>query len=195
MQSIKEQVKIIFAGKQLLTHLPFNLGGLRICQHRADGSQHITIHASDIATVGELGMGGELVIRDVAGRIIRDTKAERIAEHEEFLNLVAEKGHKHVLKLMLASYSAAVNDPGNELVHLYEVRDALVKHFGDDAKAKQALGITDSEWKRFGGLANGPLDQGRHRGSFTQRRPAAQHELDEARAIARKWINAFADLI
>jgi hypothetical protein len=96
---------------------------------------------------------------------------------------------------LLASYSAAVNDPANELVHLYEIRDALKKHFGGESEAQKQLSITASEWKRLGHLANGPLQQGRHRGSFTQKRPAARHELDEARAIARRWINAFARLI
>lgn len=193
LRSVEEKVKMIFAGRQFQTHQPFNLGGLRICQYKADGSQHVTIHASDIAT---LGMSGDLVMRDATGQVIRDTKAERIAEDARSLGVVMAKGQYPVLKSLLASYSAAVNDPANELVHLYEIRDALVRHFGGGSQAQKRLGITDAEWKRLGRLANAePFEQGRHRGSFTQKRPAKQHELDEARAIARKWIKAFARLI
>jgi hypothetical protein len=95
-------------------------------------------------------MSSDLVVRDAAtGQVIRDTKAQRIAEDARFLDVVAAKGHNPVLKLLLASYNAAVNDPANELVHLYEIRDALVRHFGDGSKAQKQLGITDAEWKRL----------------------------------------------
>lgn len=193
--AIEEKVKTILAGRQLLMHKPFTLGVRRTYQSRADGTEGVMVHIAR-ATVSMRLMEVDVVVRDVTGQVTRDTKAERIAEYTSFLDVVAAKGHNPVLKLLLASYSAAVNDPANELVHLYEIRDALVRYFGDGSKAQKQLGITDAEWKRLGRLANAePFEQGRHRGSFTQKRPAEQHELDEARTIARKWIKAFARLI
>jgi hypothetical protein len=38
-----------------------------------------------------------------------------------------------------------------ELVHLYEVRDALKTHYGDARAAQQALAIPAGEWDRLGG--------------------------------------------
>jgi hypothetical protein len=95
----------------------------------------------------------------------------------------------------LNSYKAAVDDPANELVHLYEIRDALAGHYGGDAAARAKLGISEKEWKRLGILANdAPLKEGRHRGRHSKKlRHATAAELDEARKIARGWITAFAD--
>src|SRR5262245_18724200 len=94
-----------------------------------------------------------------------------------------------LLRNLLQSYSRAVSDPSNELVHLYEIRDALSKHFGEEELARKALGIPNTEWKRLGALANAePLEQGRHRGRHPDgRRSATQAELHDARQIARRW--------
>src|SRR5262249_51366623 len=55
-----------------------------------------------------------------------DTKAERIAEHGANLDAVAPKlPLSPTLHGLLTSYSRAVSDVSNELVHLYEIRDAL----------------------------------------------------------------------
>lgn len=86
---------------------------------------------------------------------------------------------------------ASVKDPDNELVHLYEIGDALAKKFGDAVRAK--LGITRAQWSRFGRLANNePLRQGRHRGKNAGNlRDATEGELQEARGIARTMIEAY----
>jgi hypothetical protein len=101
------------------------------------------------------------------------------------------------MNTLLASYRTAVHDPANELVHLYEIRDALAKHFRSEPAARKQLGITEANWKRLGVLANRePLEQGRHRGQHPLgRRPASQQELEEARAIVRRLIEAFARLL
>jgi len=98
-----------------------------------------------------------------------------------------------VVAALLASYTAAVNDPANELVYLYEIRDALSKRFKDDTSAREAMGLSRSEWSRLGQLANNdPLIQGRHRGkSFGALREASDEELSEARNIARKLVEAY----
>ena len=42
------------------------------------------------------------------------------------------------LNTLLKSYNAAVSDLANELVHLYEIRDAVRKHYSnDDAEARK----------------------------------------------------------
>jgi len=88
-----------------------------------------------------------------------------------------------------------VDDPGNELIHLYEIFEALSKHFGAQEKARHCLHFTKAEWqclKRLGQLANDePLEQGRHRGRHPMLRPASPQELAEARTIAKKLVEAF----
>jgi hypothetical protein len=93
----------------------------------------------------------------------------------------------------LWSYSAGVRDPVNELVHLYEIRDALSVKFGGEIRVRSALAITASQWSRFEQLSNSePLRQGRHRGKTGETlRDASESELIEARCIARAMIEAY----
>ena len=98
------------------------------------------------------------------------------------------------LDAMLRSYAAAVRDPNNELVHLYEIRDALSKKFDGEQPARAALvAITSAQWSRLGLLGNElPLRQGRHRGkATTPLRDATKGELTQARGIARAMIEAY----
>ena len=94
---------------------------------------------------------------------------------------------------MLRSYDAGVRDPTNELVHLYEIRDALSAKFGGESAARATLAITASQWSRLGQLCNNePLCQGRHRGKTGEvLRDATEAELAEARGIARAMIEAY----
>jgi hypothetical protein len=70
-----------------------------------------------------------------------------------------------VLASLLRGYHAAVRDPDNELVHLFEIREALTTRFEGETEARSVLGISSRSRSRFGRLANvEPLRQGRHRG-------------------------------
>lgn len=87
----------------------------------------------------------------------------------------------------------AVVDPNNELVHLYEIRDALAKKFGREGACCKVLHFSSSQWSRLGRLANSePLNQGRHRGkSLGKLRDTTEAELQEARNIARNFVEAY----
>jgi hypothetical protein len=60
------------------------------------------------------------------------------------------------LESMLASYDASIREPNNQLVHLYEIRDALSSRFGGERPAKTALQINATAWSDFGKLAKLP---------------------------------------
>lgn len=94
---------------------------------------------------------------------------------------------------MLRSYSKAVSDPPSELVHLYEILDALRARFGSETLARSTLKITKAQWSELSGLCNAaPLLQGRHRGEkIGQIREATTDELSRARRIARSMITAY----
>jgi hypothetical protein len=95
---------------------------------------------------------------------------------------------------MFQGLVGAMDDPANELVYLYEVRDAAAKHFQKATLAQKALGLSKSDWSRLGGLANDlPLKEGRHRGRMAgSLRNATETELGEARGIARYVVESFA---
>ncbi len=135
----------------------------------------------------------DLVHRDAAGNIIFDSKADRIKETKEWAHLAAKHINDPIAAALLKSYNEAINDPANELTHLYEIRDALSKKFSADNGARSTLTISRNAWSKFGKLANDdPLYEGRHRGqNVGQLRHATESELNEVRRIAREMILAY----
>jgi len=133
-------------------------------------------------------------ITDKDGNIIADSKRDRIERKKSLADLVsAHRASDGLLAAMLRSYAESVRDPNNELVHLYEIRDALAVKFRGEKPARAALAITESQWSRLGQLSNSePLRQGRHRGKTGEAlRDASEGELIEARGIARAMIEAY----
>lgn len=192
---LHSDVEGLFLLRQLQVHRKFELENPRVYQHHTGGRRSVAVSVGGNMSVGLISGHVDVVVRDAEGNIRRDTKAERIREHTRSLHILLPKVRtSSALRSMLASYRAATNDPDNELVHLYEIRDALVKHYGTEREARSHLGISKAEWQRLGFLANKePLKEGRHRGAHPSAlRPASAVELSEARGTVRRWITAFA---
>jgi hypothetical protein len=81
-----------------------------------------------------------------------------------------------------------------QFVRLYQIRDALVKRFGSERDAKEALGVTTSDWKFYGQMANDePVVEGRHRGkSLGPLRNATTDERARMRALDEDWTQSIA---
>lgn len=177
-------LKNTFLVRKLQVRRQYNLEGPRIYQY---SSSHKNVSIS-VETAAVLVMAGQadFVLRDAVGNILRDSKAERIAQHSAALAFLASKLEQSpTLRSLFDSYSRSIDDPDDELVHLYEVRDALLRQYGSEQAARNALGISKTEWQWLGFLANvEPLEQGRHRGKHSHgRRPATEAELEEARRL------------
>ena len=196
-EQIKRCVDSIFLIRQLQVHRICTLQGPRVYQHMA-GQINVDIRlGAALRVVASVGTP-DIILRDQAGNIVRDTRAERIAADTGMLDSIAPKlARSPILHEMLMSYSRSISDPSNELVHLFETRDALRKHYGIIGAARTALNIGRNEWERFDTLANEePFEQGRHRGrNIGGLRAASNDELKEARSIIRKWIIAFAQTV
>ena len=197
---VEERVRMLLESvclvRQLQLHRQFSLEGPRIFQHEA-GRKNISIRLGGAAVVMTAGHV-DVLVTDLAGKVVRDSKAERVSRDVQELDSLASKlARSATLRSLLESYSRAVGDPDDELVHLYEIRDGLLRHYGNEQSARNALGINKTEWQRLGVLANvEPLDEGRHRGKHPAgRRPASTAELREARELVRRWIAAFAQTI
>lgn len=192
-EKVRAAIERVFLVRQLQVHRKYSLEGPRIYQHSA-GRKNISIRVGGTMAAFAAGRA-DFIMTDAAGNIVRDSKAERIADDSSVLDSMAPKlARSATLRSLLESYSRSVTDPNNELVHLYEIRDALSRHYGSEQSARDALGISKGEWQRLGMLANvEPLEQGRHRGKHPAgRRSATESELNEARQLARRWIMAFA---
>jgi hypothetical protein len=190
---IRIHVEHLLLTRQLQVRRTYDLHGPHIYQH-AQGRKNVAIQIPCSAALAFAGQA-DFIVQDAAGNIVRDSRAVRIAEHTQLLDFMTPRlAQSPELREMVKSHSRSIADPSNELLYLYEIRDALSKHYGGEEKAHAALNISNAEWKRLGRLANEhPLEQGRHRGKhLAGRRAASDAELEDARGIALRWITAFA---
>lgn len=181
-----------FLGVQLLTHKSYALSKASMYRLHPDGRKDVTLFAesSDLRTpVGTV----DFIMTDENGNVLSDSKKNRVNKKKQLAELVEKyRRNNPTVSSLLNSYQASVNDPNNELVHLYEIRDTLSKKFGGDKAVRDTLDISHTHWSRFGQLAdNMPLKQGRHRGKFESLRDATEAELLEARNFARRLIEAY----
>lgn len=181
-----------FLGVQLLTHKPYKLSKASMSRLHADGRRDVTVFPESCVMTMSSGTV-DIVVKDKEGNIISDSRRDRIGKKNEFAGLAEAYSSDAVAAALLASYKAAVSDPDNELIHLYEIRDALSQLFEGERASRAALGLRAAEWSRLGQLANNePLKQGRHRGkSAGELRHATEGELLEARSIARNFVEAY----
>lgn len=182
-----------FLGVQLLTHKTYELSKASMYRLHPDGRRDVTVFAEPCVIGVSVGTP-DIVVKDKYGNIVSDSRRDRIEKKKELAELVEKyRSQDQVLASMLASYKMAVTDPDNELVHLYELRDALSAKFGGKSAALTTLAISDTQWSRLGRLANiDPLRQGRHRGKKVGKlRDATESELKEARNIACNMIQAY----
>ena len=129
---VAETVTTLFRVRAMQIDRRFTLADqANVVEHRRD-KQHVVLRVQESVVVRDRL---DVQITEVAtGAIIKDTKAERIkAEEAELATLSAQSQRNSTLRTMLASYTSAINDPANALTQLYEVRDALAKHFGPEA--------------------------------------------------------------
>lgn len=200
-QSMRDRLHISlndrFLGVQLFSHKPYELSKASMYRLHPDGRKDITIFPEPIVITVSMGEP-DIIVKDKDGNVISDSRHERIHRKEE-LSELAEKYHQKdpLVASVLRSYNKAVNDPDNELVHLYEIREAMAKHFGDESSAQNILGISRKQWSKLGKLANDePLRQGGHRGkNLGGLRDATEGELKEARSISRNIVEAYLDYL
>ena len=192
-QRLHDQVLSIFRGAQLTNQKPYKLAEQStVIRLEPDGRRSVSREIRGRVTV-IIGHAPDIRITDKDGNVVRDSRRDRIEARRRLAELARRHDADPLAPSLLESFETAMNDPPNELVHLYEIRDALKKKFRTACKARTALGISGRKWDRLGGLADTlPLRQGRHRGRHTGAlRDATEAELADARAIARSMIEAY----
>lgn len=170
------------------------LNDLGVSNYFSDGMEG-EIHYS----TGGIGLGGtvEYIDLDKDGKVIYDPRVEKEKKARKFLEKVHRHQNNDVLRKLLESYDAANRNSGNEFVHLYEIRDALVKFFKKESIAKKELGFSSQNWNLFGKYTNdGELEQSRHRGlHLGKHRKATPEELATVRNLAREMIEKYLDYL
>lgn len=190
---LHEALEARFLAVQLLTRKPYQLSKSKMTHVDQDGRKHFFFEP-EAGHIRSTGCPIDTQYKDKDGKVISDSRQDRIEKEKRFADLISKYSTRDfVLVCLLKSYNASVHDPDNELVHLYEIREALSNSFGGEGATRSTLGVSSSDWSRLGHLCcNEPLRQGRHRGKFTGTlRDATDGELAEARGITRVMIEAY----
>jgi hypothetical protein len=193
IKKLNQDLESRFLAVQVMTHQKYNLGKPSRYDLKKDGTKNIYVQVEDMVCVLDIPPV-DIIISDANGNVISDTKQERIDKKKWFSETSAKFRNKdQTLNQMLKSYSSSVSDPINELVHLYEIRDAVSKKFCVESNTRSKLNITKKEWSDFGLIANKkPLLRGRHRGNNAgELRQADFSELETVRKIASKIVENY----
>jgi hypothetical protein len=185
-------IHAVLTARQSSVNRPFEITGPQIHQHQANGVESIGIRVGEVMVMTDV-LSPDILMTDADGKVVKDTRAEREAAETQHANEFANAAAKSaIVRKLFRSYQVAIDDPGNELVHLYEIPDFLAEHFGNGKTARSSLGISRAYWSRLKELANDePLLEGRHRGKHTILRHATASEKDEARKIAQLMLDSF----
>ncbi len=194
-EELHEIVRRYFKAEQVMTHQVFTLEKPSVTKVHADGGRESTVFV-DTVTLTMSTSSVDVVIIKANGTIV-DTKKERLDRKRKFREACQQLRHDLVLRRMLASYGAAVKDPEDEFIHLYEIWEALKVRFDPRGKKPQKaceiLGVDVTAGRRFESLTNDRrLRQSRHRGQhLDELRPATEKELGDARGLALEFIEGY----
>lgn len=199
-----DSLKSILDGFGIFYRNPVVVSTPQMVRKHADGHQthYVELEPAKVS----VSVSCSVKIIDEDGNVILDDEVERknredaIAAH--LLNQAQALGHrlsKHTADILLTrlvdSYKNSISNPNNELIYLYEIRDALAKRFGGEKGVCSTLGLSGRAWSRFGFLCNqSPIYQSRHRGmkySESDMRHASEAELQEARNFALGMIGGY----
>lgn len=190
---IHDVLKDYLVAVELVTGFSTTLGRPERETLREDGKRVVYAEMMSLGCATSFGRP-DVVERDVAGNVVRDTRQERIDGIKSLgERIAAQRQEDGTLVKLVASFRAAMRDPSDELVHLYEIADALKSRFKRHRELQDRIGIDPEAWGRFERMCNDrELRQSRHRGLATRAlRDATPAELQEARSLARKMIDGY----
>jgi hypothetical protein len=192
-ETINQEIEKIFQIRGVVSGQSYTWTGLNLKRHYPDGRRDIWVSAKSALVIVQ-AKPIDCMLTGKDGTILRDTKAERLARDKAFLDRCLTHAGDTLLNKLIASFNQAVEDKENMFLHLYEIREALGEHFGGEKKAIEELGVSSSQWSVFGRITNKePVRESRHRGKYTELRPATEEERDQANAFARTLIEKYLD--
>lgn len=187
-----EFLRSVFLAHQIQVHEPATLTQPSMAREHSDGRRDVTVFPDPAVLTISVSSPD---IRHVAadGTVLADTRADRLDRHASFRTAVANLlPLDPELKRMMQSYNNALTDRDNLLIHLHEVRETICGEIGGERKACEQVGVSRSEWRRFGRLANDePLLEGRHRGKHSELRKASREESDWALEFCQRLIEGY----
>ncbi len=189
--AIRRELDQIFDSHMILTCRSAAVTGLTLTRHQPDGRKDVWVYATaNIILAGDT-FRADTIVTDSEGNA-RDSRAERLADQRRFREQHSRQAEDPLLKGLMSSFRQAIADRADQMTHLYEIRDALSRHFKGDKQARNALGLTNAEWSDLGRIANHePIEESRHRGNHAILRQATAEERNRAIEVASRMIRAY----
>lgn len=157
------QIRCRFLAAQLVNQEQFSIDSPKVEIYDEAGKK-ARVFLVETARIKLKGYPADIVLTNAQGAVEKDSRAARIQARVRTASLAAEHAGDAPLQRMLEAYNNSVDDPANELVHLYEIRDVIAKQFGSGDSARKALNVTKADWNRLGAISNDlPVAEGRHR--------------------------------
>ena len=189
-RALTEELNNYFLLWQLDRRKTFEIRDGSVVRIHPNGTRDISIVVSSVVCVSEVGTPN-LITTDANG-VVHDARREHFEAMKKLVELRLRHASDRKAHRMLESHAGSISTPGEELVYLYEIWDALKKKFQGPEKARSVLNISPETLTRFNELTcNLPLKQGRHRGKFDTLRDATAEELVEARRIAQDMMERY----
>jgi hypothetical protein len=142
IDEVEAELTAAMLGTQLVARKPFSLEKPRTIRIGPDGTQTIFVQLKG-ADIGFATDTIDLFLCGANGVTLQDTKAIRIAKRRRLSELVTKHfSSDRLLAALLRSYDTSIRDPKNELVHLYEIWDALASWLDGEARVHRLLGTT-----------------------------------------------------
>jgi hypothetical protein len=189
-KALNDELEDYFRLWQLHTRKTFELRKGGVDRIRPDGTKESTLAVDGIKVT--VSVGSLNVITVGPDGVVHDARKEQFEARKKLVEAKLPLSSDPDARRMLESYDGSITTPGEELVYLYEIWDALMEKFKGRTAAQSALNISPATIVRFDELTcNLPLKQGRHRGRHDVLRDATPGELEEARRIAREMIERY----
>ena len=188
--ALAEELRSYFYLWQLDRRRVFEIRGPSVRRIHPDGTRDITIVLDSVVCTSEVGTPN-LISTDADG-VVHDARRERFEAMKQLAEVRLRRASDPTAHRMLESHAGSIATPGEELVYLYEIWDALKEKFRGRGNPLSVLDISPETKTKFDELTcDLPLRQGRHRGRFDTLRDATAGELDEARRIARDMMERY----
>jgi hypothetical protein len=188
--ALAEELRSYFRLWQLDRRKVFEIRGPSVRRVHPNGTRDITIVVDEV--VGVLEAGTPNIISTDANGVVHDARQEHFEAMRNLVELKLRHAFDPKAHRMLESHASSIAAPGEELVYLYEIWDALMEKFEGGKIAQGVLNIPQEDLNTFNDITcERPLRQGRHRGRFNDLRDATAAELIEARRIAQLMMEGY----
>lgn len=126
------ELRLRFQGVQLVSRDPYKLSQPSVHCRKPDRTK---IFLCEGTIAAKASVSADFKITDKNGNVIANSRAERIERKRSLGILAAKHGISDtVAGKILQSYNNAIDNPDNCFVYLYEITDALKKHFRTTTK-------------------------------------------------------------